>query len=771
MDAVVSYINEQLEHKPIDTASLEALLKSETEAYTLANKKHQAEARRIHQGLQHALQKALSDKSQLDSLYVELTSTKHELAEVRDTHREPLHDSVNDTSYARLFHSLKDLDHRLRLVDSAISYIKAVLVALHLWDKSMAAVKDHPLQAVQMFHQLGRFVDMVGAQDVVSTGPWRDLGAYLQKCHQQLWSNLDILLRKDFEAKLDELKWPVPLQPPYGPDVKSKIDRFEASFHTLLELGAGPNPDTNSCAPIHIMLAAIELRFRFHFEGKKPTNRLDKPEWYLKHIKTQIESHLPFLMTTVQPLMRRTDASASAKDAFIEGLLKNVKRKVLRTVPKLLPQPQWLSHTIHELLQFDHDLQQDYGFFLTLPDGSSNVADLIIEHDDWFGAWFSSERNFVQSRFDAMMAEPDAFDLCSHEDDHAMEDDTPVTTRSAVQLTQLLEGVLDTYRLVPHLRAQLHFFVRVQLGLLSLYHERIDAALNSFEARSLIRSVNVPGALPDAVTGVITANEHSGALGVLRKLYRWWASAKRIHDFIKSWQDEPFFLTMQAALAQSPESVASIGAKVPDTPLVSLSSMSQDLFGSMVGGYASLMERTQQLSIDLLVRDWAANTRHYTKSDQWWQVMDVSDKDVSSSLYPALQELWTGYKYLHRQYPTRTFILMYKHIAHGIEDHLWRSIITRNQFSQEGIMQLAIDLELGLWKVGKRVVNKPENYTRRLKEALLLFMLPLEDGLHVLEQLASTTRDQQADLGLGLDTLTAGEIRDVLRRRNDILSR
>jgi hypothetical protein len=28
--------------------------------------------------------------------------------------------------------------------------------------------------------------------------------------------------------------------------------------------------------PIEIMLSALSLRFRFHFEGSRPTNRLDK---------------------------------------------------------------------------------------------------------------------------------------------------------------------------------------------------------------------------------------------------------------------------------------------------------------------------------------------------------------------------------------------------------------------------------------------------------------------------------------------------------------
>ncbi|ORX50102.1 hypothetical protein DM01DRAFT_1325062 [Hesseltinella vesiculosa] len=675
-------------------------------------------------------------------------------------------DPAQPQAYARLIHSLHDLDSRLSVIDSAISYIKALLVAMHLWEQSMETVKSQPLEAVQRYLQLVKFVQLVTEQEVVQHS-WRDLGDYLRQCQQQLWTNLDLILRENFEAKLGDLKWPVPLQPPYGPDIKAKVDAFEYCFNALLLLGASDTKEegTLTVTPLQIMLAAIALRFRFHFEGSKPTNRLDKPEWYLKHIKTQIESHLPFLMTTVQPIMQRAGLSISAKDYFIDGLLKNVKRKVLRTIPKMLEHPQWFSHTVHELLQFDHDLQEDYGFQLQLPDGTSKadlVSDLVMEHEDWFDAWFSSERNFVQMRYDAMMADANAFELCE-DDDQTME--ISVTTYSALHLVQLLEGVLDTYKLIPHIQQQLHFFVRVQLGLLSFYHDRIESALGSFEARSLIRSVPVPGALPDAVTGVVTASETGGPLGVLPKLFRWWSSAKRVHDFIKTWEDKTFFLTLQASLEESPLVLSSLQHKVPAS--VDLSLLPNGLFTGVIQDYASLMDQTQQICTTILIKDWVHNTRVYTKSDQWWQAFDASEKEVSSSLYPALQELWLGLKYLHQQYPAHSFLQMFKAVSAGIEDHFWRNVMTKNQFSADGIQQLATDIQLGLWKVGQRVVKRPENYARRLKEALQLLTLSKEECREAMDRLTSktTTLDQ-----LGIDTLTTNEVRDVIRRRNDMLT-
>jgi hypothetical protein len=101
--------------------------------------------------------------------------------------------------------------------------------------------------------------------------------------------------------------------------------------------------------------------------------------------------------------------------------------------------------------------------------------------------------------------------------------------------------------------------------------------------------------------------------------------------------------------------------------------------------------------------------------DIWWQTTSdpATPLEVSDSLYQPLQRLLVSCKYLHNTYPQSSFLSMYKNISLGIEDWYWRNIITKNQFSPSGVEQLETDLRSGFWKIGKRLVNKPENYTRR----------------------------------------------------------
>lgn len=80
--------------------------------------------------------------------------------------------------------------------------------------------------------------------------------------------------------------------------------------------------------------------------------------------------------------------------------------------------------------------------------------------------------------------------------------------------------------------------MEIQVDLLETYHRRIASAVDSFEALSLIRSVPVPGALPDAVAGVMTSGERSGTTGGLQRLCRWWTSAITVRDRILEWGED-----------------------------------------------------------------------------------------------------------------------------------------------------------------------------------------------------------------------------------------
>ncbi|CAN0560977.1 unnamed protein product, partial [Ectocarpus sp. 12 AP-2014] len=43
------------------------------------------------------------------------------------------------------------------------------------------------------------------------------------------------------------------------------------------------------------LLEPVAVRFRFHFEGERPTNRVDRPEWFLSFLLRALEAYRPLL--------------------------------------------------------------------------------------------------------------------------------------------------------------------------------------------------------------------------------------------------------------------------------------------------------------------------------------------------------------------------------------------------------------------------------------------------------------------------------------------
>lgn len=95
-------------------------------------------------------------------------------------------------------------------------------------------------------------------------------------------------------------------------------------------------------------------------------------------------------MTTIQPILESNKEylpqKVFIKDQFISGLLKDVIRKLEHTIPQLLNQPSWLSHTINQVLQFDKSLSDDFAY-------DQSISNVVLSNPVWFNAWFGAEKS------------------------------------------------------------------------------------------------------------------------------------------------------------------------------------------------------------------------------------------------------------------------------------------------------------------------------------------------------------------------------------------
>ena len=71
---------------------------------------------------------------------------------------------------------------------------------------------------------------------------------------------------------------------------------------------AGFQPDEKEgLYAIEAMVQPIALRFKYHYDGKRDTNRLDKPEWYFTYVLNIAHEHHAFMTTVVQRLLSKSE--------------------------------------------------------------------------------------------------------------------------------------------------------------------------------------------------------------------------------------------------------------------------------------------------------------------------------------------------------------------------------------------------------------------------------------------------------------------------------
>lgn len=154
--------------------------------------------------------------------------------------------------------------------------------------------------------------------------------------------------------------------------------------------------------PLQVLVHPLELKFRYHFDGDKPTNRLDRPEYFLQFVTENIlGTYSGFVMDYIQPLLRdhfrNTDLSMNpvyidATSAFIAAVLPMVRNKLSAQMARVASQPQLLSHTMHEIIKFDLTIRDEWGYTGGHGvDGWKGMAWEVLVVQGWFPRWLEVE--------------------------------------------------------------------------------------------------------------------------------------------------------------------------------------------------------------------------------------------------------------------------------------------------------------------------------------------------------------------------------------------
>lgn len=177
--------------------------------------------------------------------------------------------------------------------------------------------KPSALAAVPLFRHLASSVSELES----TLPPGMALVRVLRSVRDDTWAQLKDLMSATLISASEPLKWP--LRVDYASVPPAERRAFEHAYCDLLALQAegerhgltqpGSEPAWASGAglyPIQALVRPIELRFRYHFMGRRNTNRVDKPEWAFASVTDTVFDHAAFIADYLQPLTAKAGYGA-----------------------------------------------------------------------------------------------------------------------------------------------------------------------------------------------------------------------------------------------------------------------------------------------------------------------------------------------------------------------------------------------------------------------------------------------------------------------------
>ncbi|KAM6518194.1 hypothetical protein FSOLCH5_006966 [Fusarium solani] len=600
---------------------------------------------------------------------------------------------------------------------------------------------------------------------------------YVEKVTESLWNEMKSTMSAELEAILKQRKWP-------KVDPQSEMDEeWIDCFEKLLDLQL-PEIEYSkglvSLLPFDTMTSIFVSEFRFHFLSDKATS---SPQafgthclpWFLALIEKWedfFRDNLGYLLTA-----KFQDTSVATNLAYIDpvsalitSVLPVLKEKTSAVAAEAVKSPAFLSSFISQLMNFDDSVRSKFNY-----DGgdAENGWPGLSAHilDEHFDTWFNAEKDFALERFHTIMESQDARNI---DYDYAVQGKMKPTYAS-VQVTDLLRSVTSQYERVRSFKHKIRFLIGIQLEILDGYHSRLRDALQAYQTMSSTLGRTLGGNKED-----LAVLEGTGSFEVLCKVI---GSADHIVNTLKDWSNEEFFVSLwdelQTRAAQRKSNITSTMSyeDVKDRTSTAVGQTNEDgaLFDETVAAYSMRRKAAEELLVGALAESHGKAFRAYTTRVQWTTVGEAAILDemaITQELDEPLRILQRNLDFLAKPLSAAAFRRVWRDALNKIQDHLWQSVLLRQNFTTYGATQFRRDGD-ALVAVVERYIPGGSSTFDSLTEGMRLLSLPVEasegGGLTLKEasDRVFTDSDEARKVleELGLNELTPHNARNILQRR------
>ena len=648
--------------------------------------------------------------------------------------------------------------------------------------------------AIPAYTRLRSLVKALQDAQPAAEGAAPHLVDHVEQQTSKVYAQLKEAASSDLNKTLDRMEWPKK-----DMQLGSKmVANWTEQVNTLLDLQVpdlllestkSHNEPSNAqpiiLLPLEVMVHPLQLRFRYHFYGKRATNRLDKPEYFLSHILDLLEDHNGFLLDYLQPVLDdrfRTVPELEdvlypdATSAFISALLPMVSAKVLALLPQISSQPQLFSHFMHELMSFDTTIRDSWAYTPTphsLSDWKGLTWSVLVTHK-YFESWLRVEKEFALARYEAIISASDSGEI----DYDSTESGSTKPTKSAIRVNDLLETITDRYRPLSSFSHKLRFLIDIQLEVFDQYHQRLHGSLERY-----IMDTSTLGKVIQGSAG--TANDARGKNGVsgmygLESLSKVFGSAEYLERKMSDWGDDIFFLELwdelQDRARRNVGSNGTVGRDLPTSDVASRTSATINqtndldsgepdggaLFDETASAYRRLRLKAEEQINELLINAVTASLRPYSKVAGWSSLISSdttatthSSFTPTSALDTSLQLLSDYLSFLSKVLAAAPLRRITRQLCLAIQKYVWDNVLMRHNFSASGAGQLRGDVE-AIEKVIDASIYHPGEAARgmrRLNEGIRLLGLPIRPSTSKSKSAAAAGADEEMEeeKGWGFD--------------------
>ncbi|VVC45233.1 Hypothetical protein CINCED_3A025352 [Cinara cedri] len=491
------------------------------------------------------------------------------------------------------------------------------------------------------------------------------------------------LFYRDFEIILNQINWPFMV----SNSSKVKLDDYKQNFQHLASMLIQVQLPENDCfdlnksstselmdhfshisLPIAMLIVPFRKRFFYHFTGKKQTNKLDKPEWFLSRVLNWIKEYRNFVVDWMGPVYKENNLRPiDSQHEFIIGLMQSVVVKLESDLSFFQLEDSIFSHIIDETLAFEQELHKVYGY----PSDYPSVTEVLTQAPIFF-KWINMERKYAINKLNAILSnEENQWDIL-------VKDHQYIVTLGADSFLTLLNTMSDRYNLLRQPRHKLQF-LKLQIDLLEEFKQKI--------------------------VQLFTENKESSEY-----LQEMLCTMHYVRYTLLNWGTNMHFLSLLNYKCELQNEYKSPTELLETTETV---------FDDTIKSYDLEINILLNYLCDDIMNKIKRHGKQY-KKDNWHIMSELTDTNryiITDSGWLMYETFTESLNTLNRNLPISLFNKLWPVITDKFATYIYNDILLANIFNNGGAQHLYLDIKYKIIPIISKYTVNPNIYIQRLLEA------------------------------------------------------